>query len=208
MDESRRSFFRRAAGKAAKHVVEEADARIEARASRWIRPPWARPELEFILACTRCDACIEACPHKVLFPLSASYGPDVALTPALDVLSGGCHLCEDWPCVSACEPAALRLPEVETEEGVEVTEGTLRSVPKPVPKLAWAEINTTDCLPYQGPECGACEGSCPVPGALVWDDYRPRIDMAHCAGCGLCRAACIANPSAVVLGSLHKKESL
>jgi ferredoxin-type protein NapG len=204
MDKSRRAFFRRAAGKAAKHVVEEADARVQARASRWIRPPWAKPELEFMLACTRCDACIKACPHHVIFPLPASYGADVALTPALDVLSGGCHLCEDWPCVSACEPAALRLPEMETgpSEGVEGGEG----VPRLFPRLAHAEINTADCLPYQGPECGACEGSCPVPGALIWDDYRPRIDMAHCVGCGLCRAACIADPSAVLLSSLFSKE--
>ena len=95
MDEGRRNFFRRAAGKAAEHVVEEADARLEARASRWIRPPWARPELEFMLACSRCEACIQACPHKVLYPLPARYGADVAQTPALDVLDGGCHLCED-----------------------------------------------------------------------------------------------------------------
>lgn len=200
MDESRRSFFRRAAGKAAKHVVEEADARFEARASRWIRPPWARPELEFVLACTRCDACIKACPHDVLFPLPASYGADVALTPALDVLDGGCHLCEDWPCVSVCEPAALRLPEVKEE--VTGEGGGTGSAPGLFPKLAYAEINTADCLPYQGPECGACEGSCPVPGALVWDDTRPIIDMDYCVGCGLCRAACIADPSAVLLRSL------
>lgn len=199
MDESRRNFFRRAAGKAAKHVVEEADARIEARASRWIRPPWAKAELEFMLACTRCDACIQACPHQVLFPLAASYGVDVALTPALDILSGGCRLCEDWPCVTACEPAALSLPEREAgaDEGERI-----------YPMLARAEINTSECLPYQGPECGACEGSCPVSGALAWDDTRPRIDMAYCVGCGLCRAACIADPSAVLLSSLYLKDSL
>jgi ferredoxin-type protein NapG len=203
MDESRRAFFRRAAGKAAKHVVEEADARLASRASRWIRPPWARPELEFMLACTRCDACIKACPHDVLFPLPAGYGADVASTPALDVLGGGCHLCEDWPCVNACEPAALRLPEMSAEEEAEAAEGA----PRRFPRLAHAEINMADCLPYQGPECGACEGSCPVPGALIWDDYRPHIDMAHCAGCGLCRTACIADPSAVLISSLYLKEN-
>ncbi|MDT8404153.1 hypothetical protein [Sulfuriflexus sp.] len=202
MDEGRRNFFRRAAGKAAEHVVEEADARLEARASRWIRPPWARPELEFMLACSRCEACIQACPHKVLFPLPARYGADVAQTPALDVLDGGCHLCEDWPCVKACEPAALRLPEAKEATGAG------EAVAQPFPKLAHAAINTAECLPYQGPECGACEGSCPVPGALLWDGTRPRIDMTACSGCGLCRAACIADPPAVMISSLYRKEAL
>jgi len=205
MDETRRNFFRRAAGKAAKHVVEEVDSRIEARAAHWIRPPWAKPELEFVLACSRCGDCIEACPHKLIFPLQASYGVDVAATPALDVLSGGCHLCEDWPCVTACEPDALFFPQVEPETG---TEGEQEVLPRQFPKLAHAEINSADCLPYQGPECGACEGSCPVPDALVWDDTRPRINMAYCVGCGLCRAACIADPSAVSLRSLKTDNSL
>ncbi len=203
MDESRRNFFRRAAGKAAKHVVEEADARIEARAARWIRPPWAKPELEFVLACSRCGDCIEACPHKVIFPLPASYGVDVATTPVLDVLSGGCHLCEDWPCVSACEPNALFFPQEETEPDEDS-----EPLPRRFPKMAHAEVNSADCLPYQGPECGACEGSCPVPGALVWEDTRPKIDMIFCVGCGLCRAACIADPSAVLMSSLKPANSV
>lgn len=133
MDESRRAFFRRAMGKAAEQVVEEADVRIEARAARWIRPPWAKPELEFVLACSRCGDCIEACPHNVIFPLQASYGVDVAATPALDVLSGGCHLCEDWPCVSACEPNALFFPQEEAEPDEDS-----EPLPRRFPKLAYA----------------------------------------------------------------------
>ena len=205
MDESRRNFFRRAAGKAAKHVVEKADARIEARASRWIRPPWAKPELEFLLACTRCGDCIEACPHKVIFPLQTSYGVDVAATPALDILSGGCHLCEDWPCVTICEPNALFFPQEEDEIDSDEEQETQ---PRRFPKLAHAEINTIDCIPYRGPECGACDGSCPVPKALIWKDTRPHIDMAYCVGCGLCRTACIADPSAVLLSSLKSDNSI
>lgn len=207
MDESRRNFFRRAAGKAAKHVVEEVDARVEARAANWIRPPWAKPELEFMLACTRCDDCITACPHGVIFPLPTSYGIDVAATPALDILSGGCHLCEDWPCVTACEPNALFFPQEEKAEKEEGDAEDASAAPRMFPKLAHAEINTIDCLPYRGPECGACEGSCPVPDALIWHGTQPHIDMVHCVGCGLCREACIADPSAVLLKSLNSTES-
>lgn len=194
IDLGRRAFFRRAAGKAAEKVVEEADARIEARAARWIRPPWARAELEFLLACTRCSACIEACPHKLIFPLPASYGVDVAATPALDILNNACHLCEDWPCVATCEPQALRLEVVEDEAEIQP------------PKLAIASIDTALCLPYQGPECGACEGSCPVEGALTWSQEKPSINSAVCVGCGLCRAVCIAEPKAVLIRSLYAIE--
>ena len=69
-------------------------------------PPFAVDELDFLLACTRCDKCIEACPHDVLFKLPARTGLQAAGTPAMDLLNRGCHLCRDWPCVAACEPDA------------------------------------------------------------------------------------------------------
>ena len=190
VDPSRRAFFRRAASKAAEKVVEHAQTKIEARATRWVRPPFAVPELEFMLACTRCGDCIEACPPKVLFLLAASYGADVASTVALDVLSGGCQLCEDWPCVTACEANALKLPE--TEEGEKVW-----------PKMAQARIISDECLPFRGPECGACAGSCPIAETLTFQRERPYINPENCAGCGLCLAACIAEPKAIKMSSLY-----
>jgi len=194
IDQSRRGFFRRAAGKAAEKVVEQADAKIEARAAQWIRPPFAITEIEFLLACSRCEACIEACPHGVIFKLPASYGLDVAATPALDLSEKGCHLCEDWPCVTACEPLALRLPA--DEQG----EPAMSAAP---PKLASASLDTSQCLPYMGPECGACEGSCPVEGALTWSGCQPSINKEICLGCGLCRQACITDPKSVLIKSLY-----
>lgn len=198
VDKGRRAFFRRAAGKAAEKVVEHADSKIEARAAKWIRPPFAIAEIEFVLACTRCDACIEACPHDVIFKLAASYGIDVAATPALDLAHKGCHLCADWPCVSVCEPSALLLPEVDEE-------AETQSVPPP--RLAMASIDTSQCLPYMGPECGACEGSCPVEGALIWSTYQPHIDSSLCVGCGLCREVCITDPRSILIKSLQTADS-
>lgn len=172
----RREFFRRTISKASKAVVKEVDAHIEARAQAWIRPPFAIHEIEFLLACTRCNECITACPHNTIFPLPARLGATVVGTPALDLLNKACHLCEDWPCIEVCEPKALK-----REAGQTV-------------KLARAVINTEICLPYKGPECGACEYVCPVPGALVFDMTRPVINDELCTGCALCREACIVDP--------------
>lgn len=189
----RRDFFRRSFGKAAEVVVKEADAKVKKRAAHWIRPPFAISELEFLLACTRCDACITACPHDVIFRLPARLGADVINSPALDLLKKGCVLCDDWPCVNSCETGALIFPQQDSDTEI-VAE-----------KLARAEIDTETCLPYSGPECGACESSCPIPGALVFINEKPEINQELCVGCAMCRQACIVEEKAINIVSLYKQ---
>ena len=185
----RRDFLRRGIGKVTETAVKHVDEKVTRRVN-WIRPPFALPELEFMLACTRCDACIEACPHGVIFPLAIRLGADVVNTPALDLLNKACHLCEDWPCVTVCEPGALQKPAAEE---------------KVWPTLALAKVNTDSCLPYMGPECGACRDSCPIDGALQWQAERPVIHAAVCSGCGLCRDSCVLEPKAITI-SLRKAD--
>ena len=191
----RRAFFRRAAGKTAEVVVKEVDNKVKTEAAHWIRPPYAVDELEFLLGCTRCGECITACPYKVIFPLESRLGAKVVNTPAMDLVNKGCHLCEDWPCVKACEPQVMKLPEVEEDEIM------------PYPVLAKAHINTATCLPYSGPECGACQASCIVPGALTWNMEKPEINEELCVGCAMCREHCIVEPKAVLVSSVHKQET-
>lgn len=192
----RRDFFRAGARKAAQITSRLVVEKIAWQADGWIRPPFAADELTFLLRCTRCDKCIEACPHGVLFNLPARLGPRVAGTPAMDLLKRGCRLCADWPCVGACEPDALRLPE----HG----EGT----PPAPPRLARVRIDRNTCLPYSGPECGACADSCPVPGALEWEDgLRPVINEGICTGCALCREACIMDPKAIEIAAFVPHEA-
>jgi ferredoxin len=186
----RRDFFRRGFGKAAEVAVKGADKHVAERAKHWIRPPHAVPELEFLLACTRCNACIDACPHDVIFPLAARLGADVVNTPALDLLKKGCHLCEDWPCVNACEVNALASTDADQYDGVSIK------------KFAAAEINTSTCLPYSGPECGACASACPVKGALVFENEKPSINLEYCVGCALCREACIVEDKAININTI------
>jgi len=187
----RRGFFKSSMEKVSRVVVQEMGNKAAERAAHWIRPPFALDELEFLLTCTRCDRCLQACPHDIIFPLSARLGSKVAGTPALDLLNRGCHLCQDWPCVQACEPKALKLPELAGDQQ------------QVQPHLASVTINPGVCLPYSGPECGACASSCPVPGALLWDGSKPHIDADRCSGCGLCREACITEPRAVEISSLY-----
>lgn len=186
----RREFFRLGAQKAARAALRLAAEEAARRATRWIRPPFALAEAEFLLACTRCDKCIEACDYHVLFKLPAHHGLQAGGTPAMDLLDRGCHMCQDWPCVKACEPGALKLPALDGD------------APGPV-KLARVGIDVNVCLPYLGPECGACRDSCPIPGALEWQGgIKPVIIEERCTGCGLCREACIADPKAIEIGAL------
>lgn len=186
----RRTFFKQAAKKTAQTVVKQVDQHVSERASHWIRPPFALDELEFLLACTRCDDCINACSYGVIFSLSAKLGGQVAGTPALDLLNKGCHLCADWPCVTACPNDALGLNKTDTKQSL--------------PRLAQAQIDTATCLPYSGPECGACQGSCPVPEAMTWENERPIINQEHCTGCGLCREVCILESKAITIQSIQR----
>ena len=200
----RRNFFRKAFKDSSKAVVNHVAKKAQQAAVNWIRPPFAIDELEFLLACTRCDACTEACPHDVIFKLPSRLGAKVTGTPALDLLNKGCHLCADWPCVTACDPKALCLPEIVKQSDTD-TASLEENQPVPPPRLAAAIIDTKSCLPYNGPECGACASSCPVPGALLWDQCKPVIDDNYCVGCGLCRESCINNPSSIFIESRYKQ---
>ncbi len=206
----RRNFFIAALGKSGKTVVNVIDDRVNKQALHWIRPPYAINELEFILACTRCRACIEACPYQVIFSLSAKTGAKFVGTPALDLLNKGCHLCDDWPCVNVCEVNALSLTEPAMKAPVDdegtaassATDDDIKNVQTLTPKLAKVTIDKQSCLPYSGPECGACFNSCPIPGALMIDMFKPVINQQLCSGCGLCRENCIVDPKAILISSL------
>jgi ferredoxin-type protein NapF len=142
------------------------------------RPPHAVAESEFIAGCTRCDACIEACDPHAIFRAPESEG-NIAGTPIIDASGQPCIMCEDMPCVAACEAGVLRIDA-------------------PV-AMALAEINTDTCLAYHGTVCTACVDQCPVENCMTMEGGRPKIDSETCTGCGVCLYVCPAPGGAIDL---------
>lgn len=147
-----------------------------------VRPPGAVAEADFLARCTACMECVTACPTNAIHTLAEHVQPGPG-TPVMVLDARPCAMCEGFPCVAACPEQALLMP------------------PTPAVRLALVDIDATRCLPYRGPECGACVGLCPAgaEGGLVLMRGRPVVDREICVGCGLCIAACVVSPAAISL---------
>ena len=176
---SRRDFFTRglsrAIGRAATVLGEEIAP------ARYVRPPGALPEAAFVAACTRCGACADACPPRVIRMESQGAGLAVG-TPTLDLATGACLMCPDMPCATACPTSALAVPD----------DGWAQV------RLADLLLDTARCLPHRDVACGICALACPVgEGALATDDRGRPVVGAACTGCGQCLSACVTTPTSL-----------
>lgn len=145
-----------------------------------LRPPGARPESEFLSACTRCDACIKACPHDAILRAPARLR-GAAGTPMIDPVHSPCRMCADLPCVTVCAPGALVRPTVG------------------LPRMGTARIQIFDCLAHRGTTCSTCSERCPVPGAIRVEQGRPTVVADLCTGCGICQYVCPAPVNAIMV---------
>ncbi len=98
------------------HALYE-DGSEDAAHPRWIRPPGAVDEKEFLAKCTRCNECVKVCPEQLIRKIVDARSP-AHLTPVLDVRRSACRMCEDFPCVRACAPAALVMPASPRDPGI------------------------------------------------------------------------------------------
>lgn len=143
-----------------------------------LRPPGAIEEDRFLRDCTRCDACLKACP-----PGAIVHAPDrlrkAAGTPMIDPMRQPCTMCPDTPCVEACDHGVLS-----------------RDIPV---KMGTASISTVNCLAHNGSFCTVCSEHCPVENAIEVTMGRPTINADACTGCGVCQFVCPAPDNAVLL---------
>lgn len=132
----------------------------------WLRPPGAVEEKMFLERCTGCADCVKACPHDAIQTLSSND------TPVIFPEESPCQLCEDLPCIVACEADAL-LP----------LDG-LSQVNMGVAKV-WPKMCTA------GNGCNACVSKCPT-GAISMDFglFHISVDDTLCVGCGVCQYIC------------------
>lgn len=142
------------------------------------RPPGAVPEAKFLELCTRCNACAEACPAASIVAAPSRFR-QAAETPMIDPYAAACIMCDDAPCIRACEPGALR-DDAPRKMGV-----------------AW--IQPEACLAHVGSFCSVCVEQCPVNNAISVAAGRPSISPELCTGCGVCAAVCPAPERAVVI---------
>lgn len=146
-----------------------------------VRPPFAINEVDFLRSCSRCAACLHACSYHILHLLPVRCGFLRSGTPAMELCKQGCHLCEGWPCVAACDTGALKMPAANE-----------------LPKLGRLEVLPQQCLASHSHDCHACMDACPVDGAIArGSDGKPLINEEFCPGCGLCLQACVATPKAI-----------
>ena len=84
------------------HTVDKITKRVPL-----LRPPGAISERAFLQACTRCDKCIHACPKDAIQRVPKKMGFLIMDTPYIDPVKVPCVMCDDLPCISACEDEAL-----------------------------------------------------------------------------------------------------
>jgi ferredoxin-type protein NapG len=149
----------------------------------FLRPPGALEEDAFLAACTRCDACLVACPRESIRRAGHELGEANEGTPVILPLEQPCWLCRDLPCVAACEPGALA-PLAAPEAA----------------RLGGVRVRADACYSAQGSLCDVCAERCPVrPKAMrVAMGAEPELDADLCTGCAVCAWLCPARAIDVV----------
>ncbi len=187
----RRDFFRDAASRMVRPLLDYVGPRIERSVRRQIlRPPGAIEESQFADTCERCGACVEACPAEAIFPLGASdwrAERGGAGTPVIDPGRAACVICDGLKCTHVCPSGAL-LPVLE---------------PSSI-QMGLAEVYDALCTRSRGEACSLCVDRCPLGKSAIRLDGEgpPHVLQGGCVGCGVCELHCPTSPKAVTVRPL------
>jgi MauM/NapG family ferredoxin protein len=198
----RGDFFKSLGTLLAGFVARRVEDAVVAAGPKLLRPPGALEELDFLLACSRCDKCLAACPQGTLFKAGHQAGL-AAGTPVLDPRAVPCFLCTSLPCVTACPDGALVWPRLKAA-------GQQLEGPAAV-RIGLARVKPRLCLTWTAPDrpaqaCRTCVDRCPYPGAAIRLGEPGENGIAHpvvsaefCTGCGLCSFGCPVPEPAIVV---------
>ncbi len=161
--------------------------------STCIRPPGARPEVDFLAHCIRCGQCMKVCPTNGLQPTWFASGLEGVFSPVLMSRTGPCEP-ECAACGKVCPTGAIMKLGLEEKQHAKI--GT--AVVKPGLCLAWAE----------GRSCVVCQEVCPF-GAISLQPHAntkvpaPVVNAKRCFGCGFCEKHCPVHIPAIVVYPLN-----
>ena len=144
---------------------------------RFLRPPGAKPEREFMARCLHCGQCAEICPFDCIV-LGTGFNPFRSGTPEIDPKVSPCRLC--MRCCAICPSHAL--------ENVSVDEV----------RMGEARIDKDKCHTWGGYIlCRSCFERCPLKGkAIALEKGIYPVVTDKCVGCGQCEHVC---PTSAIL---------
>ncbi len=165
-----------------------------------ILPPGAGDKETFSALCSRCYACVNVCPTRILavdFPKDADMGR--WFEPEMNAYRGTCQeSCNN--CTQVCPTGAIKKLSFDDKHQTQI--GIAKVIKEKC--IAWCEKD----------HCVVCIEFCPylaIDSTESVSGYpRPVVNPDKCRGCGICQNACpVRDPgAAIVVGGVEKQRLL